>query len=61
MKTKAKKKPAPQDSTLRNIRAANKRLGALETRVHDLAGIVTILQADVDDLNRALADVPDEP
>jgi predicted nucleic acid-binding Zn-ribbon protein len=42
----AKKKiPAPQDSTRRNVQAANKRLDKLESAVHTLTDRIEALEA----------------
>jgi hypothetical protein len=47
---KPKKKPEtkklPTDSTMRNVRAANKRIKALENRIELLERIVFILQGN---------------
>lgn len=54
MKTKAKKKPAPRPSDI--MQATNRRIAELETRVHDLAEILTVVMGDVDRLKHWIAD-----
>jgi hypothetical protein len=46
-KKKPKAKANPQDTTLRNARAASKRSAALTTRVDDLEKRVRVLEGDM--------------